>query len=50
MIRECIDEDGQFKMNDLDNRRQDIIRAYLENVQLSREEEMILILQIVDYL
>ena len=50
MIRECIDEDGQFKMNDLESRRQDVIRAYLESVQLSREEEMILILQIVDYL
>lgn len=29
MIRECIDEDGQFKMADLDARRQDIIRSYL---------------------
>jgi hypothetical protein len=37
-------------MNELDSRRSEIIRGYLEGVKLGREEEMILILQIVDYL
>lgn len=50
MIRECIEEDGEFKMGDLESRRAEIIRSYLEGVKLGREEEMILILQIVDYL
>lgn len=29
MLRECIDEDGEYKMNELESRRGEIIRAYL---------------------
>ena len=50
LLRETIDEDGEFKMIELDSRRAEIIRGYLQNVQVGKEEELILVLQIVDYL
>jgi hypothetical protein len=29
MLRECIDEDSEYKMNELESRRSEIIRGYL---------------------
>ena len=37
-------------MSELDGHKAEILRSYLEAVRLVREEEMILILQVVDYL
>ncbi len=37
-------------MIELDSRRGEIIRSFLEGVRVSREEDLILILQVVDYL
>jgi hypothetical protein len=50
LIREAVDEDGEFKMNELESRRSEIIRGYMEAVKISKEEEVMLILQIMDYL
>lgn len=37
-------------MGELEGHRSEVLRGYLEGVRLVREEEMILILQVVDYL
>ena len=50
LIRECVDEDGEYKMGELEAKRGEIIKSYLEGTRLVKEEELILILQIVDYL
>jgi len=31
-------------------RRSEVVRAYLEGLKVSREEELVLVLQVVDYL
>jgi hypothetical protein len=50
MMKECIEDEGEYKMNELDGHRAEVLKSYLEGVRLMREEEMILILQVVDYL
>jgi len=37
-------------MNELEGHRTEVLKSYLEGVKLIREEDMILILQVVDYL
>ena len=50
LLRETVDEDGEFKMIQLDSRRPDIIKGYLQNVQVDKNDELVLVLQIIDYL
>lgn len=35
LVREAVDEDGEFKINELETRRQEIIKGYLEGVRLT---------------
>ena len=37
-------------MSDLEIRRSEIIKSYLEGLKVNKEEELVLILQVVDYL
>lgn len=50
MMKECIEDEGEYKTGELEGHRSEVLRGYLEGVRLVREEEMILILQVVDYL
>ena len=35
-MKECIDEDGEYRMSELDSRRSEVLRSYLEGVKVLR--------------
>ena len=38
LIRDLIEEDGEWKLPDVEGRRSDIVRSYLDGVRVNREE------------
>lgn len=38
LLRELVEEDEEFKLGELESRRPEIIRSYLEGLRLNREE------------
>jgi hypothetical protein len=50
LVREIVDEEQEYRLSELEARRSEIIRSYLEGLKACKEEELVLILQVVDYL